>query len=162
MTLERAREYAGTFLDRSIFIGAFYEKDLIGFVKLVADETRTHACAIHILSMIKHREKAPTNALVAQTVRSCADRGISYLVYEHFSYGRKLGDSLSEFKTNNGFQKMDVPRYYVPLTATGRAAFRLGLHHKIAERLPEPLMARLREMRAVWYERKLRMSADAR
>jgi hypothetical protein len=36
---------------------------------------------MHILSMIRHREKAPTNALIAQAVRSCAERGIPYLWY---------------------------------------------------------------------------------
>src|SRR4029077_15650305 len=86
MSLERAREYAGTFLDRSIFIGAFLGDSMIGFIKLVADETQSYACAIHILSMLQHRDKAPTNALIAQAVRSCANRGISYLVYDHFSY----------------------------------------------------------------------------
>ena len=30
--------YAGTFLDRSIFIGAFLEDKLIGFIKLTIDE----------------------------------------------------------------------------------------------------------------------------
>jgi hypothetical protein len=156
MTLEQARAYAGTFLDRSVFIAAFFEGSMIGFVKLVTDETRTHACAIHILSMIRHRDKAPTNALIAQAVRSCVDRGISYLVYEQFSYGKKLNDRLSEFKANNGFQKVDVPRYYVALTSVGRTAVHLGLHHKVTDLLPESLMARLRAARTAWYERKLR------
>ena len=36
---------------------------------------------MHILSMVSHRDKAPTNALIAQAVRSCADRSIPHLVY---------------------------------------------------------------------------------
>src|ERR1039458_9493036 len=34
MTLERMRGYAGTFLDRSVFIGEFFENELVGFAKL--------------------------------------------------------------------------------------------------------------------------------
>ena len=160
MSLERAREYAGTFLDRSIFIGAFLGDSMIGFIKLVTDETRTHACAIHILSMVEHRDKAPTNALIAEAVRSCADRGISYLVYENFSYGKKKGDSLSHFKEVNGFERVNLPRYYIPLTGVGRIALRLGLHHRFIDLFPEPLMAKLRELRTAWYTRKLQTSTD--
>lgn len=159
MTLEGAREYAGTFLDRSVFLGAFLEGRMIGFIKLVIDETGNHACAIHILSMIEHRDKAPTNALVAQAVRSCAERKIPFLVYENFTYGKKQSDSLSHFKEVNGFKRVDVPRYYVPLTSFGRLALRLGLHHRLVERFPEPVMAKLRDWRASWYMRRLPSSA---
>ena len=38
MDIEGARRYAGTFLDRSFFIGALIEDKLIGFVKLTMDE----------------------------------------------------------------------------------------------------------------------------
>lgn len=155
MSLERALEYAGTFLDRSIFIAAFLRESMVGFIKLVTDETRTHACVVHILSMARHKDKAPTNALIAQAVRSCAERGISYLVYENFGYGKKLGDSLSHFKEINGFQRLDLPRYYVPLTRIGWTAFRLGLHHKLVNYLPESIGAKLRELRKAWYGRKI-------
>jgi hypothetical protein len=148
---ERARGYAGTFLDRSIFIGAFLGDSMIGFIKLVTDETRTQACLVHILSMAQHKHKAPTNALLAQAVRSCTERKISYLVYEHFSYGKKQHDSLSDFKRNNGFQRVDLPRYYVPLTYIGWVAFRLGLHHRIMDRVPESLLRRIRTLRNYWY-----------
>jgi hypothetical protein len=153
MDLEGARAYASTFLDRSIYIGAFVGDQMIGFIKLVADETRTHACLVHILSMVRHKDKAPTNALIAAAVRSCADRGISYLVYEHFSYGKKQDDSLSHFKEVNGFERMNLPRYYVPLTPIGKIAFRLGLHHKLVDHLPESFTGKLRDLRKAWYSR---------
>jgi hypothetical protein len=41
MTLERARAYAGTFLDQSVYIGAFLGDTMIGFIKLTMDEGRT-------------------------------------------------------------------------------------------------------------------------
>jgi hypothetical protein len=153
--IETVYREEATFPERSIFIGAFDGDRLIGFIKLVHDETRTQAGLMNIISMISERDKAPTNALIAQAVRSCADRGISYLVYSHFAYGRKEQSSLSDFKERNGFQRVDLPRYYVPLTTTGRIAYRLGLHHKFIDRLPAPVVAKLRELRAAWYNRKL-------
>jgi hypothetical protein len=155
MTLEKVRDYASTFLDRSIYVGAFLGDTMIGFIKLVTDETRAHACLVHILSMVQHKDKAPTNALIAHAVRLCADRGISYLVYENFTYGKKRGDSLSHFKEVNGFQRMDLPRYYIPLTPLGQIAFRLGLHHRFVDRIPESLAAKLRDFRKTWYARRL-------
>jgi hypothetical protein len=94
-------------------------------------------------------------------VRVCSERGISYLVYEHFSYGKKEGDSLSHFKEVNGFQKMNLPRYYIPLTPLGGLAFKLGLHHKIVDRLPESMVSRIRDFRKTWHERKFREAAEA-
>src|SRR5258708_38943570 len=102
---------------------------------------------MHIVSMLQHRDKAPTNALVAQAVRSCADRGISSLVYSKFAYGKKLRSSLSDFKERNGFQCVDIPRYYAPLTRWGALAFGLGLHNRLTERMSEPLAAKLRAWR---------------
>lgn len=153
--LETVRKISATFPDQSIFIGAFSEGDLIGFVKLVIDESRTQAGIMHILSMVRHRDKAPTNALIAQAVRSCAERGIRYLCYGNFSYGRRQHDSLSNFKVSNGFQKIELPRYYVPLTAAGRAALRLGLHRHLIDWVPEPIAATYRRIRKSWYAKGL-------
>jgi len=161
MTPEQARDYAGTFLDRSIYIGAFVGDTMIGFIKLVMDESRNQACLVHILSMVQHKDKAPTNALIAQAVRSCAEHKVPFLVYEHFTYGKKEGDSLSHFKEVNGFQRIDLPRYYVPLTAVGQAALRLGMHHRLVDRLPESLVSKLRDWRKAWYGRKLETVSEA-
>jgi len=147
---------AATYLDSSTFIGAFYKNELIGFVKLVSDEAGSQAGLMNILSKIQHRDKAPTNALLARAVRVCADRKIPHLVYSNFSYGKKTRDSISDFKERNGFQRVNVPRYYVPLTALGWATFQLGFHHRLVDRFPEPLVARLRELRQNWYSRKFR------
>src|SRR6202041_3201140 len=135
---------SATFLDSSFFIGAFLGDKLIGFVKLTTDESRTRANLMNILSVIEHRDKAPTNALIAHSVRACAERGISYLVYQSFFYGNKQWDGIMKFKQVNGFKRFDVPRYYVPLSYLGRAAFGLRLHHRFVDRLPESLVGRLR------------------
>ena len=154
MTLEQARRYAGTFLEHSVYIGAFVGDTMIGFTKLVMDEDRQQACMVHILSMIQHNDKAPTNALIAEAVRFCAEHKVPYLVYEHFHYGNKQGDSLSHFKEVNGFQRVDLPRYYVPITGLGRVALRLGLHRPLVDHVPESVAAKFRELRKAWYRRK--------
>jgi hypothetical protein len=159
--LESLRRMKSTFLDRSIFIGASFEGNLIGFVKLVANEDRSQAGLMHIVSMMKHRDKAPTNALIAQAVKSCAERAIPYLWYANFTYGKRQTDSLAEFKQRNGFQRVDVPRYYVPLSATGRIALRLGLHHDLVELIPEPIIVKYRSIRSRWYAKRFRAFESA-
>jgi len=150
-----------TFLDQSVFIGAFLEDKLIGFVKLVADQTRMQAGLMNILSMVEQRDKAPTNALVAQAVRWCTEREISFLVYSRFAYGNKVQSSITDFKERNGFQRFDVPRYYVPLTTFGNAAFRCGLHRGIIDYFPEPVLSRVRKLRTAWHQRKYPGMAEA-
>jgi hypothetical protein len=148
-----------TYLDSSFFIGAYFEDKLIGFLKVFCDQTRTQAGLLNIVSMIRHRDKAPTNALLAQAVRSCTERNIPYLVYSNFSYGNKEKSTLSEFKKANGFGRVDLPRYYVPLTIVGKTALRAGLHKKLTDHIPEPVLARLREFRDGWYSRRLQSAA---
>jgi len=160
-SLETVYREEATYLDSSIFIGAFWENKLIGFIKLVSNQTHTQAGLMNIVSLIQHRDKAPTNALVAQAVRACADRGITYLAYSGFSYGKKLRDSLSDFKERNGFQRIEVPRYYVPLTPLGNLALRFGLHHRLLDHLPESAAAKLREFRETYYNRKLQAATEA-
>lgn len=159
--LATVRREEATFLDSSIFIGAFFEQKLIGFVKLVPDESCTQAGLMNIVSLTSHLDKAPQNALIAHAVRACANRGIRHLVYSNFDYGKKKQDSLRDFKERNGFQRVDTPRYYVPLTALGRTAFHLGLHHRLGERIPESVALRLRNLRAVWYEKKYHSATEA-
>jgi hypothetical protein len=163
-SLDTIRREAGTFLDCSVFIGAFFKERMIGFTKVTFDETGTQGGVMHIISMIQHRDKAPTNALVAHTVRACANRGIRYLVYSNFAYGNKTHDSLSDFKERNGFRRIDVPRYYIPLSRVGRAARSLGLHLSVHHHLPESVIAAARKYRAAWYNRRYPIPAltDAR
>jgi hypothetical protein len=111
--------------------------------------------------MIEHRDKAPTNALIAHSVRYCAEKKISFLVYQRFSYGNKISDGIAKFKQVNGFKKFDLPRYYVPLTALGRVALQLGLHHRFVDRLPQKLVSRVREFRNSWYNRKLQTMKES-
>lgn len=150
---ETVHREEGTHPDRSIFLGANLGEKLIGFAKLVVDESRTQAGVMNFVSLVEHRDKAATNALIAQAVRCCAERGIPYLTYGNFSYGRKGRDPLADFKKNNGFTRFDLPRYYVPLTPLGRLAISLGLHHQWIDRVPAPVWIKFLELRAAWYSR---------
>ena len=81
--------------------------------------------------------------MIAQAVRSCADRGVSYLVYEQLHLRQeKRATASSHFKESNGFRRMDLPRYYVPLTPLGQCrASNLGLHRRLVDYCPEQIMA---------------------
>ena len=151
-----------TFLDRSVFMGAYLNNQMIGFARLHCDETRTQAGLSSILSLAQHRDKAPTNALVAEAVRYCASHNIPYLVYSRYSDGNKERDSLMDFKDHNGFQKVNLPRYYVPLTRLGKVTLALKLHKGLMSHVPDPVLAKLRAIRRVWYSmRERRRSPEA-
>jgi hypothetical protein len=157
-SIEQVEREEATYLEDSVFIGAFLEGKLIGFIKMVMDRQRTQAGLMNIVSMIGHRDLAPTNALVAEAVRSATTRGIRFLVYSNFSYGNKLRDSVTDFKERNGFQQVNLPRYYVPLTPWGGMALRLGLHRAFRERIPESVAVKLRQLRNRWYSRRFNLA----
>lgn len=160
-SFEAVRAMSATYLDSSVFIGAYDSGKLIGFIKLVIDDSGTQAGIMHILSMLQARDKAPTNALVAQAVHACANRHIPHLVYSKFAYGKKTQSSLSDFKERSGFQRVDIPRYYVPLTSWGKIALSTGLHQKVTDHLPESLVAKPRSLRSAWYQRKFQFKPES-
>jgi hypothetical protein len=141
----------GTYATRSTFLAAYVGDEMVGYLKVVRDEGT--AAIMQILSKIAYRDLRPNNALLSEAVRACAARGTHHLLYEKYTYGNKKDDSLTKFKQNNGFVRMDVPRYFVPLTIKGEVCLRLGLHKRVAERLPEWLLAPVRNLRTRWYER---------
>lgn len=117
----------------------------------MSDEDCSQAGLMHRLSMIQHRDRAPTNALVARAVRSCTERGSRYLWCANSASRKKQRSSLSDFKERNGFRRVDIPRYYVPLTGLGRLVLRLGLHHGALDWVPEPTAAVYRRLWSQWY-----------
>lgn len=151
--IDRVKSENSTFSERRDFIGAYLGDQLIGFIKLVyTDEV---AGMMQILSMIKDRDKATNNALLAKAVEICAEKGIRYLTYAKFTYGKKGTDPVAEFKHHNGFEKIEIPKYYVPLSARGRVMLRLGLHRELTELLPQGFSSSLRKIRTDWYLRKV-------
>jgi hypothetical protein len=132
--LERIRLENETYPDRSDFIGAYYDGELIGFMKWVY--VGKVARIMQILSMSSHYDNRPMNAMIAKAVEICHQKGTQYLVYSKFTFGNKSVSQLSDFKRRNGFIKMEYPRYYVPLTLKGRLSVRLGVHRGIIGMLP--------------------------
>ena len=109
---------------------------------------------VQLLTMIKHYDKRPTNALIAKAVEVCEQQGIPYLMYCNYIY-HDPNSSLTEFKRRNGFERVLLPRYYVPLTLKGKVALGLGLHRRLVERIPKPVVSQLLKIRSYWYERRL-------
>jgi len=140
------REHA-TFLDRSQFISAYYAGEMIGFAKVTFSE----GCGIvmNFLSKIGHRDKAPNNALLAKAVEICADRELKCLVYGVWGSGGS-SRGLVEFKVANGFECVEVPRYFVPLTSLGRLALKVGIHRGLVHRMPASCIWAAAKVRKWW------------
>ncbi len=137
-----------TYLDRSLFIGAYYGNDLIGFIKMTyVDSTAT---ITQILSAKKHFDKRPNNALIAKAIEVCASQGRSHFIYGSFVYFDP-DSTLTEFKRRNGFDAVSLPRYYIPLTLKGKVALRMGFHREIARQLPRPIFKQFLKLRSQWY-----------
>ena len=139
------REHSA-FLDRSQFIAVHYAGEMIGFAKL----TFSQGCGIfmNFLSKVSHRDKATNNALLAKAVEICAERKVNTLVYGVWGSGGTPG--LVEFKVANGFECVEVPRYFVPLTAFGRLALKAGVHRGIVHRVPKRWIEMAAKVRQRW------------
>lgn len=138
------REFS-RFLFREEIFGAYLGEELVGFI-FIGDAGR-YAFLGQIISKIAYRDLAPNNALLAKAVERCAERGFPYLVYAFW-----VDDSLGDFKRSNGFQKFDLPRYFVPLTPKGKLALRFGLHRGWQEAVPKQLRNPLKKLRRRWYD----------
>lgn len=149
---EDVKKENATYRERSDFIGAFFEGEMIGFVKLVYtdDIGRT----MQIISKDRFFRKHPTNALLAKAVEICAKKGIRHLTYGQYEYPGKKDNSLTEFKARHGFVRRDFPRYYVPLTLKGRLYLALGLHRGMKRLIPTPVLNFLLKTRADFHRRK--------
>lgn len=143
---DTVKKEVSTYLERCDFIGAYFDDRLIGFIKVFYDEDC--ASTMQVISMIQHRDKAPTNALISKLVEVCAEKNVSCLTYGVWSEG-----TLGDFKKYNGFQKMTIPKYYIPLTAKGKIVLNLNLHHGIKGMLPDRIRRFLINLRTTWYSR---------
>lgn len=140
-----------TYLSNSDFIGAYCNNELIGFIKLVY--VGKVARIMQIISMVAHQDKRPTNALLAKAVEICEKKNMDFLVYGRYVYGNKTTSSVIEFKVRNGFERVDVPRYFIPVTTRGELALRLKLHRGVRGLLPERVMTLLLALRSRLYEK---------
>jgi hypothetical protein len=133
-------------------VGAYLRQELIGFIKMVYVDK--FAKTMHVFSSEKHRRKRPTSALIAKAVEVCAERKLSFLIYGEYNFPGKKANSLTEFKSRNGFEEMKYPRYFIPLTAKGNLALRLRLHRGLQRHIPAPLTNTFLKMRSAYYRRK--------
>jgi hypothetical protein len=145
------REFS-RYLFREELFGAYFEGELIGFIFLI-DAGRI-AMLGQIISTIRHRDKAPNNALIAKAVEVCATRNVPFLAYAFWP----APGSLRDFKRYNGFECVQVPRYFVPLTLKGRLALKFRIHRDaanwrrhVSDWIPQTVLVRLKDFRAQLY-----------
>ena len=142
-----------TYAQRNTFLSAYYQGELIGFVRMTRADGVAHL--VQILTMMKHYDKRPANALIAKAVEICEQMGISYLMYYNYTYNDP-NSSLTEFKRRCGFEQVLLPRYYAPLTLKGEIALKLGLHRGLARCIPRSVVTHLLKLRSFWYARRLK------
>lgn len=151
---EDTKQEISPHLDKSDFIGAYYNDELIGIAKLI--HTGAISRIVTILSKDSHRDKASTNALIAKAVEICANKKIPYLTYGRYTHGKRGNPRLLDFKLHNGFEKLPYPRYFISLTIKGKIALKFNLHHGIIELLPQKIVTLLINLRNNFYLRKSR------
>jgi hypothetical protein len=151
-SLEAAEAENQSYLDRSIFLAAYLGSELVGFAKLVIVDSVGRI--MQILSLERHVDKRPTNALIAKAVEVCCDRKLNYLIYGRYVYGNKENSPMTEFKRRNGFERLNYPRYFAPVTSAGSVAIRCRLHLGLSRLLPERILTFFLHRRACFYARK--------
>jgi len=157
-SFEDVKRENSTYADRTLFIGAYFRDELIGYMRITT--SGRVANVVQLLSMMKHYDKRPANALIAKAVQVCEQKGLQYLLY--YNYIRNdPKSSLTEFKRRNGFEPVLLPRYYVPLSAKGKIVIALGLHRGLVKRIPQPVLTKLLKIRADWNARKVKQSEGA-
>ena len=157
-SFEAVKDENSTYPGRNTFLGAYYQGELIGFMRLI--HAGKLASVVQLLSMMKHYDKRPTNALIAKAVEVCEQLGMSYLMYCNYVYNDPES-SLTEFKRRNGFEKVVLPRYYIPMTLKGQIALGFGLHRRLVERIPKPVVSRLLKIRSYLYERRVNTAKES-
>lgn len=143
-----------TYLGNCDFIGAYQNRELIGFIKLVY--IGKEAKIMQIISMVKHQDKRPANALIAKAVEVCEKRQMKYFIYGKYIYGERTNSPIIEFKNRNGFEMAKIPKYYVPLNNKGKIILKLRLHHGIMGLIPGKIKNFIIDLRGKWYEKAAR------
>ena len=143
--VETVKRQFSRFVFRERMIGAYFQGQMIGFM-MVANAGRFGLVG-QILSSVEHRDRSPNNALIAKAVQICEAMALPHLIYLFWSDG-----SLAEFKRRCGFERVRVPRYFVPLSAKGTIALRLGAHRGLTNMLPQRVKAPLKRARGYWHQ----------
>ena len=146
---DTVKRETATYLERSEFLGAYFNEELIGFIKIIyVDRIAT---VIHILAKSRHQDKRPVNAILAKAVELCEKKNISFLLYGKYVYDKNEKSPLTEFKRRNGFEEIKFPRYFLPLSVKGKLAMKLALHKGATGLMPGPVVSLLRHLRSQYY-----------
>ena len=146
-SVEVVRKQFSRFLFREKLIGAYYHDELVGFAML--GNAGRYADLGQIISKTKHRDKAITNALIAKAVEICEAERLPHLVYAYWNE-----TSLADFKRHSGFEKVCLPRYFIPLTARGKMALKTGIHRGIKALLPAGAVTSMKSIRSWWLRKR--------
>jgi hypothetical protein len=144
--LEAVKRENSSYLERSTFLGAFLNDELIGFMKFV--KVGRVGRVMQILSKEAHTDKRPMNALLAKAIETCGELGLTHFIYGQYVYGRKENSPMTEFKRRNGFERLDYPRHFLAVSRTGKIALNLGLHKDVRSVAPEFLVSLFLNARA--------------
>lgn len=142
-SFETVKTQFSRYIHREYMIAAYFQGEIIGLIML--GNAGRFGLTGQIISSLKHRDKAPNNALIAKAVEVCEKRKLDYLCYLYWS-----DDSLAEFKRRCGFEKLSAPRYFVPLTSRGKLAYKAGAHRGWKAMVPKQLRAPLKKLRRMW------------
>jgi hypothetical protein len=158
-SFEQVKRDHQAFVERSDFICAYHEGEMIGFLKIVY--RGEVASILQLTPKASHSDKRPANAMLAKAIELSAARGIRCVTYGLFNYGNKGDTPIREFKKRNGFTEVLVPRYYVPLTPWGQLCVRFKLHRGLVGILPRTVLDFLVSTRAKINESRLSRKKEA-
>ena len=148
-SLALVRKDHESFVDRSDFVCAYLDRELIGYLKMVY--RGEVASILNIVSKKCHQDNRPSNALLAKAMELCEAKGVSHLIYGRYYYGNKRNSPLLDFKIRHGFREILTPRFYVPLTGWGALCLKLRLHRGLVGMLPPDIIEIGGKARASWY-----------
>ena len=154
-SFEEVKKDFSAFKDRCDLFCAYVGDELVGVLKVMYRPEV--ASVLKLQSKSSHYDKRPSNALIAAAVEECDKKGISFITYGKYRYGKQEKTSLMAFKAHHGFTEILVPRFHVPLTTKGRISIALGLHRGLTGIVPESALSVGRTVRSKWHS--LRVSA---
>ena len=149
-SFDKVKKENGTYADRSEYIGAFFEQELIGFMKMVY--VGDYAKTMQVIAKDRYFHKRPANAMIAKAIEVCAQKGIKYFNYGVYEYPGNKENSLTKFKARHGLLRFNFPRYYVPLTLKGKIYVALGLHRGFKRLIPTRILVLLLKIRSSIHE----------
>jgi hypothetical protein len=149
-SIDKVKTENATFFDRSVYLGAYYGDELVGFSRIIIEDEFIDI--VQLLSKTAHRDKCINNALLSKIVEICSKSKVNYIAYGDYD-----SSSLGNFKRHNGFIRMDLPRYYIPLNSVGIIAIKLKLHRRVSDWLPEKTKKFFRDLRKRWNEHNVKI-----